>query len=133
MASVHGKDTTVELDDHGTPTLQDISSFVNASTFAQAFELADTTAYGLEDRTHIAGLGTANVSLGGPWDATLDDYIGSTIDMKTARSVRWRPEGDASPSYTFEAFIESYTIEDPVGAELSWSMTLRATDAVTRA
>ncbi len=133
MANVHGKDTTVELDDNVTPTLQDISQYVNTSSFAQAFELADTSAYGDEDRTFIAGLTTGSVSLGGPWESALDGYVGSTNDMKTARSVRWRPEGDASPSYTFEAFIESYTIEDPVGAELSWSMTLRATDAVTRA
>ena len=133
MANKHGKDTTVEMDDAGTPTLQDISAFVDTSNFQQAFELADTSAYGDEDRTFIGGLGGHALTMGGPWDPTFDSYFGSTNDFETARSIRWRPEGDSSPSYTFEAFIESYTIQDDVGDALRWTVALKPTDTITRA
>lgn len=133
MANKHGKDATVEMDDAGTPTLQDISAYVDTSDFNRIVELADTTNYGDEDRTHIAGLGTGSLSMGGPWDPTFDSYFGSTNDFATARSIRYRPEGDASPSYTFEAFIESYTVGPPVDDAIRWNATVRPTDAITRA
>jgi len=131
----HGKDATFELDDNdaGGVTLQNISAFVDTSAFGRQFETADTTAYGDEDRTHIAGLGVGTLSVGGPWDPALDGYIGTSQDLETARSVRYRPQGDASPSFTFEAFIESYTVDSPVGDKINWSATLRPTDAITRA
>ena len=133
MANKHGKDATVEMDDWDTPTLQDISAYVDTSDFNRLVELADTSAYGDEDRTHIAGLGTGNLTMGGPWDPTFDSYFGSTADFETARSIRYRPEGDASPSYTFEAFIETYTVGPPVDDAIRWNATLRPTDAITRA
>ncbi len=95
MANAHGKDATVEMDDAGTPTLQDISAYVDTSDFNRLVELADTSAYGDEDRTWIAGLGTGSLSMGGPWDPTFDSYFGSTYDFETARSIRYRPEGAA--------------------------------------
>jgi len=128
----HGKDATVEMDDAGTPTLQDISAFVDTSDFARTVELADTSAYGDEDRTMIPGLGTGAVTMGGPWDPTFDSYFGSTNDFETARSIRYRPQGDASPSFTFEAFIESYTVGPPVDDAIRWNATLRPTAAITR-
>ena len=133
MANDHGKDATVEMDDWDTPTLQDISAYVDTSDFARIFELADTSAYGDEDRTHIAGLGTGTLTMGGPWDPTFDAYFGSTADFAAARSIRYRPQGDASPSFTFEAFIESYTVGPPVGDAIRWNATIRPTDAITRA
>ena len=131
----HGKDATLELDDNdaGGISLQDISAYVDTSNLTQAFELAGVTAYGDEDRNFISGLATGSISVGGPWDATLDGYIGSSQDLETARSVRYRPQGDASPSYTMEAFIESYTIDAPVGDNVTWSATLRPTDTISRA
>ncbi len=130
----HGKDATFELDDNdaGGITLQDISAFVDTSNLARQFETALTTAYGDEDDTHIGGLGVATIGVGGPWDPTLDGYIGTAQDLETARSVRYRPQGDASPSFTMEAFIETYSIESPVGDNITWSAALRPTDAITR-
>ena len=135
MVVAHGKDATVDMDDavDAGATLQDISAFVDQSDFARVVELADTTNYGDEDRSWIAGLGTGSLSMGGPWDPTLDGYFGSTFDFETARSIRYRPEGDASPSFTFEAFIESYTVGPPVDDAIRWNATLRPTDAITRA
>jgi len=135
MADRHGKDATVEMDDavDAGATLQDISAFVDQSDFNRLVELADTSAYGDEDRTWIAGLGSGSLSMGGPWDPGLDGYFGSAFDFETARSIRYRPEGDASPSFTFEAFIESYTVGPPVDDAIRWNATLRPTDAITRA
>ncbi len=135
MANKHGKGTTFEMDDadDGGVTLQDISAFVDQSSLQQAHELAVTTAYGDDDETSIVGLGAHQVTCSGPWDPTLDSYFGSTYDFETERSIRFRPEGDASPSYTFEALIESYTIDDSVSDAIRWSASFRPTDAITRA
>lgn len=131
----HGKDATVDMDDavDAGVTLQDISANVDQSDFARIVELADTTNYGDEDRSWIAGLGTGTLSMGGPWSPTLDEYFGSTYDFEAARSFRYRPEGDTSPSYTFEAFIETYTVGPPVDDAIRWNATIRPTDAITRA
>jgi len=130
----HGKDATVEMDDadDGGVSLQDISAYVDTSDFARTFETSDTTAYGDEDRTHIAGLGTGALSMGGPWDPTFDSYFGSTLDFATERSIRYRPQGDASPSFTFEALIESYSVGPPVGDAIRWTATIRPTAVITR-
>ncbi len=135
MADRHGKDATVDMDDavDAGATLQDISAYVDQSDLNRLVELADVTAYGDEDRNWIAGLGSGSLSMGGTWDAVLDGYFGSTFDFETARTIRYRPEGDSSPQFTFEAFIESYSVGPPVDDKISWSATLRPTDAITRA
>ena len=135
MADRHGKDATIDMDDavDAGATLQDISAFVDQSDFARTFATALTTAYGDEDDTHIAGVGTGSLSMGGPWDPVFDGYIGSTFDFEAARSFRYRPEGDASPSFTFEALIETYTVGPPVDDAIRWNATIRPTGAITRA
>ena len=129
MANVHGKDTTFSIDDTGgSPT--DVSAYVDTSSLSRAIELADTTAYGDEDRTFIAGLASATIPIGGPWDATFDGYVGTTTQQKVARTFSYVFGG---VTYSGEAFIENYTVDNPVGDKVAWSANLQVTGAVGRA
>ena len=132
MVNKHGSGVTFELDDTAD-ALTDVSAYVDTSALQQAIELADTTAYQDADRTYIAGLANATVPIGGPWDSVFDAVLGTSTQRKVARGIRYRPEGDTSPSYTAEAFIKDYSTNQPVGERVSWSATLRITGAVTRA
>jgi len=129
MANVHGKDTTFSLDNTSdSPT--DISAYVDTSSLQRAIELADTTAYGDEDRTFIAGLATASIPIGGPWDSALDAVMGTSTQMKVDRDFSYVFGG---VTYTGDCFVENYTVDNPLADKVTWSATLRITGAVGRA
>ena len=133
MANVHGKDAYFQID-NTSGSLTDISAYLDTSSLAQTIETADTTAYGDEDRTYIAGLATGSIPLGGPWDATLDGYFGTTTQKKVARSWVFGPAGSTGGlvKYSGEAVITGYSVDPPVGDRVSWSANLLVSGAITR-
>jgi len=132
MANIHGKDAVFQLD-NTSDSLTDISAYVDDSSLARLVELADTTAYGDEDRTFIAGLGTASVSIGGPWDAAFDAIIGTPVQQKVSRGFDFDPLGTGvAGRFTGECFITDYTTGVPVGDNVTWTGTLTTTGAITR-
>ena len=132
MVNIHGKDAVVSLD-NTSDSLTDISAYLDDSSLARLVELADTTAYGDEDRTFIAGLGTASVSLGGPWEAALDAIIGTPVQQKVSRGWDVDPLGTGvAGRFTGECFIVDYTTGIPVGDNVVWTATLTVTGAITR-
>ncbi len=132
MADIHGKDAVFKLD-NTSDALTDISAYVSDSSMARLVELADTTAYGDEDRTFIAGLGTASISISGTFDATHDAIIGTPVQQKVVRGFDFDPIGaGVAGRFTGECFIVDYTIGVPVGDKIGWSASLTVTGAVTR-
>ena len=132
MANIHGKDMVLKLD-NTSDSLTDISAYVDDSSLARLVELADTTAYGDEDRTFIAGLGTASIPVGGPWDAAFDAIIGTPVQQKVSRGFDFDPLGTGvAGRFTGECFIVDYTTSVPVGDNVAWSATLTVTGAITR-
>ena len=132
MANIHGKDAVFQLD-NTSDSLTAITAYVDDSSLARLVELADTTAYGDEDRTFIAGLGTASVSIGGPWDAAFDAIIGTPVQQKVSRGFDFDPLGTGvAGRFTGECFIVDYTTGVPVGDNVTWTATLTVTGAITR-
>ena len=133
MANVHGKDAHFSFDDT-SDSLSNISTKMDTSSLAQAIESADTSTYQDESRTFIAGLATANIPIGGPWDAALDAYFGTTAQQKVLRGWQFGPAGSDSGAikYTGEALITGYTNDPPVGDRVSWSATLLVSGDITR-
>ncbi|KKK74406.1 hypothetical protein LCGC14_2884100 [marine sediment metagenome] len=132
MGNTHGKDAVFKLDDV-SDLLTDISAFVDQSDFARVVELADTTNYGDEDRTFIPGLGTASISIGGPFEDTLDAIIGTPVQQKVSRGFDFDPIGAGTAGrITGECFITNYTTGIPVGDNVVWTATLTTTGALTR-
>jgi hypothetical protein len=133
MAFTHGKDSVFSLDDTGG-SLQDISAYVNSvDGLPGDIDMAETTTLGNESKTYIAGLDDAQVTVAGIWDSTLDGYVGSLAQRKTARTFEWGPEGSTASNVKVsgEGFIQSYTASSPVGDIVTFSMTIQVTGGVT--
>lgn len=132
MAFVHGKGTVFKLDDNGG-TLRDISTYLDEVTFPATVDLAETTTFGKNDKTYIAGLRSRTVSLSGKWDATVDGYYASALGQSATLSFEYGPAGSGSGAvkYTGECLISSYEISNPVGDVVTFSIELQTSDTIT--
>ncbi len=132
MANIHGKDAVFQLGNTSN-SLTPITAYVDDSSLARLVELADTTAYGDEDRTFIAGLGTGSVAIGGPWDATFDAIIGTPVQQKLIRDFDFDPIGAGTAGrFTGSCYVTNYSIGVPVGDNITWTATLVTSGAITR-
>tara|TARA_R100000805_G_C3610667_1_gene111275 strand:- start:539 stop:949 length:411 start_codon:yes stop_codon:yes gene_type:complete len=133
MAFTHGKDSVFKLD-NASGSLTDISSFVNNVDFPETADVSETTTLGADNKTYIAGLKDATISLAGLWDATADAIFGAVVGQSATLSYEYSPEGTASGKikYTGEAILTSYAISSPVGEAVGYSADLQVSGAVTR-
>ena len=79
MAFTHGKDSVFKLDNSGG-SLTDISTYVNNVDFPETADVSETTTLGADNKTYIAGLKDATISLSGLWDATATLYLVQLLD-----------------------------------------------------
>jgi len=129
---VHGKSTDFSLDDTaGTP--RNISNTLTSVDFPESQETAETTAFGSSAKSYIVGLSDATISLSGIWDATVDGYIAGGTEP-ASRSFIYGPAGSTGGNvkYTGEAIVTSYSISNPVGDVVTYSLDLQVTGVVTR-
>jgi len=133
MAFTHGKDSVFKLD-NSSGTLTDISTYVNNVDFPETADVSETTTLGADNKTYIAGLKDATISLAGLWDATADAIFGQVVGQSATLSYEYSPEGTASGKvkYTGEAILTSYAISSPVGDAVGYSADLQVSGAVTR-
>ena len=133
MAFVHGKDSVFKLD-NASGSLTDISTYVNNVDFPETADVSETTTLGADNKTYIAGLKDATISLSGLWDATADAIFGAVVGQSATLSYEYSPEGTASGKvkYTGEAILTSYAISSPVGDAVGYSADLQVSGAVTR-
>ncbi len=133
MAFTHGKDSVFKLD-NASGSLTDISTYVNNVDFPETADVSETTTLGADNKTYIAGLKDATISLAGLWDATADAIFGAVVGQSATLSFEYSPEGTASGKikYTGEAILTSYAISSPVGDAVGYSADLQVSGAVTR-
>ena len=133
MAFTHGKDSVFKLD-NASGSLTDISSYVNNVDFPETADVSETTTLGADNKTYIAGLKDATISLSGLWDSTADAIFGAVVGQSATLSYEYSPEGTASGKvkYTGEAILTSYAISSPVGDAVGYSADLQVSGAVTR-
>ena len=125
MANAHGKDIAIYLGD------TDVSGFLNANAITINNELADTTAYADEDRTHLAGLITGTATLGGHFDGAsgaIDEELTNSLKTSTLLSVAY---GAALSDRWIGMQLQAsdYTISPPVGDVSVVSYVAQADDA----
>ncbi len=127
----HGKSTDFALDDTGG-TSRNISDTLTDVSFPQTIDTAETTAFGSSNKSYIVGLKDTTISVSGIWDATVDGYISGT--EPASRSFIYGPAGSTSGNvkYTGEAIMTNYSVSNPVGDVVTFSMDLQVTGAVTR-
>jgi len=133
MAFVHGKDSVFKLDNSGG-TLTDISSYVNNVDFPETADVSETTTLGADNKTYIAGLKDATISLSGLWDSTADAIFGAVVGQSATLSFEYSPEGTTGGNvkYEGEAILTSYAISSPVGDAVGYSADLQVSGAITR-
>ena len=129
---VHGKSTNFTLDDT-SGTVRNFSDTLTSVDFPDSVETAETTAFGASAKSYIVGLTDATFSLSGIWDATVDGYISGGAEP-ASRSFVYGPAGSTAGNvkYTGEAIVTSYSISNPVGDVVTYSLDLQVTGAVTR-
>jgi predicted secreted protein len=129
---VHGKSTDFEIDDTGGSS-RNISDTVTNVDFPETLDTAETTAFGSTSKSYIVGLRDATISVSGIWDATVDGYIRGGAEP-ASRSFIFGPAGDTGGNvkYTGEAIVTNYSISNPVGDVVTYTLDLQVTGDVTR-
>ena len=129
---VHGKSTNFTLDDTAG-SVRDISNTLTSVDFPDSVDVAETTAFGSSAKSYIVGLTDATISCSGIWDSTVDGYIAGGAEP-ASRSFVYGPAGSTAGNvkYTGEAIVTSYSISNPVGDVVTFSLDLQVTGAVTR-
>jgi predicted secreted protein len=128
---VHGKSTDFALDDTGG-TSRSLANTLTDVSFPQTIDTAETTAFGASNKSYIVGLKDTTISVSGIWDATVDGYISGT--EPASRSFIYGPAGSTGGNvkYTGEAICTNYSVSNPVGDVVTYSVDLQVTGAVTR-
>jgi hypothetical protein len=88
MAFQHGSATTVLFDEY------DLSSYFNQFSANRSRQAVDTTTFGNDDHTYIAGVESGSISVQGVWDGSasaIDVVLDSTIAADSIISVS--PQG----------------------------------------
>jgi len=129
---VHGKSTDFALDDTAG-TSRNISNVLTSVDFPETIETAETTAFGSSAKSYIVGLKDATISVSGIFDATVDGYIMGGSEP-TSRSFIYGPAGSTGGNvkYTGEVIVTNYSISNPVGDVVTFSLDLQVTGSVTR-
>ena len=127
----HGKSTDFAIDDTGGSS-RNISDTLTDVSFPQTIDTAETTAFGSSNKSYIVGLKDTTISVSGIWDATVDGYISGT--EPASRTFIYGPAGSTGGNvkYTGEAIMTNYSVSNPVGDVVTFSMDLQVTGAVTR-
>lgn len=134
MAVSHGKNAVVQLD-NGAGTLVSITAYLSKSSLERMRETAETTVFGLNDKTYIAGMKDATFSGEGNFDPPLDlilsDDIGDSVNTKT---LQFDPQGSTTglPRYSVETWCTKYSMDTDIGGKGGCSFELQCTGAVTR-
>lgn len=129
---VHGKSTNFTLDDT-SGTVRDISNVLTSVDFPQSLDTAETTAFGSSSKSYIVGLKDATISVSGIWDATVDGYMTGGAEP-ASRTFVYGPAGSTASNikYTGEAIVTGFSVSNPVGDVVTFSLDLQVTGNVTR-
>lgn len=130
MAGVHGKGTTISLDNSaGSPV--DITTYCDSiPDFTTAADMSEVSVFTGDDKTYVAGQLGSKFSLSGPWDSVIDAHMyGIRGKAGTVSTV----PGGGAVTYSGEAYCDSYSWSANKGDAITWSASFTVTGAVGRA
>jgi hypothetical protein len=133
MAVAHGKKAVVQLD-NGAGTLTDITAFVSKTAIERVRDTAETSVFGLENKTYVAGLKNMTVSLEGNFDAALDAILDAALGTDNTKTVQIDPQGAGTGNirYSVETLVTKYSIDLSNSEKGACSAELQCTGVVTR-
>ena len=124
MAFIHGKSTKVFFNS------TDFSSYLTNVDMTKSADVAETTTFGNDNKTYIAGEKDGSISLSGMFDATGDalvqPFVGSTSNTNVIVAIDTL---SATKQVSFgSGLFTEYGISDPVGDLVAISMSVQADD-----
>jgi hypothetical protein len=133
MSFVHGKNLFVKFGTASSET--DISAYCDDFQAPAALDEVETTTFGATAKTYLTGFADYTVSLGGPWDPTLDGILDPALGQ--TKSLVWSMNGGTAsatnPQWTGTAILKKYDKSAGVGAAVKWKAEIRISGAPTRA
>lgn len=129
MAFRHGKNTAVWFNG------ANLTTYFNEASISTDVEVAETTAFGNDAKTYIAGLKDGTFSMSGMFDGAqgaVDQTLSSVIAAADSDAITVAPDGAVAGrrSVSGAARETSYEISSPVGDVVSVSMESQATGGV---
>ena len=127
----HGKNAQVYV---GT---NEISSYLDTADKSTDVDTAETTTFGKNWKTYLAGLIGNTLSLSGSYDGTATTgpaaIFETCIANGTAWPIKYFPGGSATGQrqHSFNALITNYSESAPVGDKVTFSASLLADGTVT--
>ncbi len=111
-----------------------LDGYLNTSSMSAVVNAIQTTNFDSTGELSIAGLPTWTVSVGGPWDGTLDGYIGpNLISPPTTLHTLAVAIDTVTYTWTSNTFFNNYTIDASSPAEgITWSGELTCSGVPTR-
>jgi hypothetical protein len=120
----HGKKTAVFLN------ATDMSPFLNEATTTQEIETTETTTFGVQDKTYIAGMSDGTISTSGLFDSTAgaSNAVLSGALLLEDNTFTVLPEGVVAGrrSVLANGQVTSYEISSPVSDVVSISAEVQA-------
>jgi hypothetical protein len=128
MAVTHGKKAVIRL--AGT----DITSYLSKGSIERMRETAETTVFGLENKTYVAGLKDATFSGEGNFDPALDTILDAALGTDATRTLQYDPQGAGTGNirYSVETLVTKYSVDTDIGGKASCSFELQCTGVITR-
>jgi hypothetical protein len=125
MAFKHGKDTKVYVNS------SDYSTYFSNADANRTADVAESTTFGKDNKTYIAGDKDGTVSLSGFWDATADGVLQPLLggaDFDFAMGIDGLDTGDKA---TFAVGnITNYAVSSPVGDIVATSLDVQSDDGM---
>ncbi len=131
MSFSHGKNCDIYIVDSGG-TERDFTGYCKEVSTPFKSDPAEVTTLGKDDKVYIGGLKDKTVSLSGPWDATVDNYMFNLL--ATSSRVKVFPEGSVTGKiyYLGTAVWNSYEPASSVDSASEFKFEGQGTDAWTR-
>lgn len=132
MARYHGKNTFLSVDG------VDLSPYLNEVTWPNDRDTAESSTFGQDAKTYVAGLSDSTIDLGGVWDDTAvsgpDVVLPPLLADDAPVEVIFGPSGDAATRrrFTAQAILTSYETTAPIGDVVAFSASFQVTGPITR-
>ncbi len=137
MAKVHGKNAHFETTDL-VPTSRNLTSFITNVELDDAIDTAESTPFGVEDKTYLQGQKGHTLRIQGQYDPTAttgpDAVLSALAGGTVATTFIYGPGGSTGGlvKYTGSAFLTSYNVSSPVAGVVTFSADFQVTGAVSR-
>ncbi len=121
--------------DNSAGSLVDLSQYINSVDYPVEVNALETTTLGKTAKTYIVGLKDGTVSIGGPWDATLDAHMAGILGQAgVTKTYEYGPQGSTGGEvkYTGECILTNFEISGEVDGVVEWSGELQLSDTQSR-